>query len=224
MANPNVVKFDNSLDPLIGLRWAGLVALARTKPRQDAVVQELMEWAKQALPLGTFVQGKLNGFHVGHVVGYHVAGNKQLPILVMDVRLYNDEMITGTLDLFENAIYDQDVQHAFPVFVHQRTYVTREAIALEYLYQSPVRGELVESVCTDVAAWMKTLYERRVYTSLDDHIHMLIQRIAAHPERDNPQHKPNLDYLNEACQWIIQADREYQALFEWELSRFKKAE
>lgn len=208
-SEPNIINLAKSLDPLCGVRLIGLMSQAKSKDQRQAVLQDLTEWIQWVLPVGTFIQPSLDPFKCGWVSGYGFGGNDQTPILLIKIKLHNGQEILSSPDLLEHAVYDASAKHHFPVFVHDRDCITREAIALEYLRQSPLTGDIVGQVCTETAQWMQRLYTERVFSPLPDSIGVFIERLVAHPNREA---EPIL-LARKAADWLEQAAREYEIAF-----------
>lgn len=209
MANPNVVKYAESLDPLSSTRWIGLVVHAKNPVQAEAAMAMLFEYLQVALPIGTFVADVLT-MACGFITGWRIEGaKKKFPIPLAIIQLRDGRTIERSPDHMQRAVYDIDQHHHFPVFVNDRQHITREALALEYIHQNSADGYLVEQVIKDVGAWMNELYTKQAYVPLPESVSQLMQGIAAHPKA---QEQP-LQLLNEACEWLKQADQEYHQCF-----------
>lgn len=209
MANPNVVKYAESLDPLSSTRWIGLVVHAKNPVQAKAAMAMLFDYVQAALPIGTFVADVLT-MACGFITGWRIEGaNKKFPIPLAIIQLRNGDTIERSPEHMQRAVYASEAQHHFPVFVNDRQYVTREALALEYICQNRASGYLVEQVIKDVQVWVHDLYTKQAYAPLPESVSTLMQTIAAHPKA---QEQP-LQLLNEACQWLKQADQEYDQCF-----------
>jgi len=206
----STINLSTTLDPLCGVRWLGLVDQAKSPKQRKQIVADLLAQLIEALPVGTFVQPSLEAFKCGWVRGHSVGGTDIVPVPFVTIELHNGDEILAVPDLLERAVYDQSAQHHFPVFVNDRTHITREALALEYLQQSPLHGEIMERVTGDIQVWMTTLYTTKCFAALPQSVYELHAKIISNPNREMAP----FQLAKEACDWLFQAEQEYKIAFE----------